>query len=91
PATQGSIFFVGHINIKTPPGGPPPPPPPPAPPPRPPPPPRRCQALDQEETLEGVGLRYLNRLSDLLFVAARAIARRQGVAEILWEAAAKPD
>lgn len=51
---------------------------------------RRCQALDQEETLEGVGLRYLNRLSDLLFVAARAIARRQGVAEILWEAAAKP-
>ncbi|HHX6367361.1 TPA: cob(I)yrinic acid a,c-diamide adenosyltransferase, partial [Pseudomonas aeruginosa] len=51
----------------------------------------RCQALDQEETLEGVGLRYLNRLSDLLFVAARAIARRQGVAEILWEAAAKPD
>ncbi len=52
---------------------------------------RRCQALDQEETLEGVGLRYLNRLSDLLFVAARAIARRQGVAEILWEAAAKPD
>ncbi|MFU1923964.1 ATP:cob(I)alamin adenosyltransferase, partial [Klebsiella pneumoniae] len=24
---------------------------------------RRCQALDQEETLEGVGLRYLNRLS----------------------------
>ncbi|MBG6493364.1 cob(I)yrinic acid a,c-diamide adenosyltransferase [Pseudomonas aeruginosa] len=52
---------------------------------------RRCQALDQEETLEGVGLCYLNRLSDLLFVAARAIARRQGVAEILWEAAAKPD
>ena len=45
---------------------------------------RRCQALDQEETLEGIGLRYLNRLSDLLFVAARAIARRQGVAEILW-------
>ncbi|MFS7020151.1 hypothetical protein ABM004_29625, partial [Pseudomonas aeruginosa] len=74
-------------------GRPPPPraPPPRPPPPPPPPPPRRCQALDQEETLEGVGLRYLNRLSDLLFVAARAIARRQGVAEILWEAAAKPD
>jgi cob(I)alamin adenosyltransferase len=29
-------------------------------------------------------------LSDLLFVAARVIARRQGVAEVLWQAAAKP-
>jgi cob(I)alamin adenosyltransferase len=26
----------------------------------------------------------------LLFVAARVIARRQGVAEVLWQAAAKP-
>ncbi|RRV06010.1 cob(I)yrinic acid a,c-diamide adenosyltransferase [Pseudomonas sp. v388] len=51
---------------------------------------RRCQQLNAVEPLEGVGLAYINRLSDLLFVAARLIARRQGVAEILWQAAQKP-
>jgi cob(I)alamin adenosyltransferase len=51
---------------------------------------RRCQQLNAVEPLEGVGLAYINRLSDLLFVAARLIARRQGVAEILWQAAEKP-
>lgn len=51
---------------------------------------RRCQHLNALEPLEGVGLAYINRLSDLLFVAARLIAKRQGIAEILWEAAAKP-
>ncbi|UVJ43227.1 cob(I)yrinic acid a,c-diamide adenosyltransferase [Pseudomonas sp. LS1212] len=51
---------------------------------------RRCQQLNAEEPLAGVGLAYINRLSDLLFVAARLIARRQGVAEILWQAAVKP-
>lgn len=51
---------------------------------------RRCQHLNAIEPLAGVGLAYINRLSDLLFVAARIIARRQGVAEILWEAAKKP-
>ena len=29
-------------------------------------------------------LRYLNRLSDLLFVTARSLARRDGGQEILW-------
>jgi cob(I)alamin adenosyltransferase len=52
---------------------------------------RRCQHLNAVEPLTGVGLAYINRLSDLLFVAARLIARRQGVAEILWEAAVKPE
>jgi cob(I)alamin adenosyltransferase len=52
---------------------------------------RRCQHLNAVEPLAGVGLAYINRMSDLLFVAARMIARRQGVAEILWEAAKKPD
>ncbi|MGH8418435.1 MAG: cob(I)yrinic acid a,c-diamide adenosyltransferase [Pseudomonas sp.] len=52
---------------------------------------RRCQHLNAFEPLAGVGLAYINRLSDLLFVAARIIARRQGVAEILWEAARKPE
>jgi cob(I)alamin adenosyltransferase len=51
---------------------------------------RRCQHLNAIEPLSGVGLAYINRLSDLLFVAARLIAKRQGVAEILWAAAAKP-
>lgn len=51
---------------------------------------RRCQALNAVEPLEGHGLAYINRLSDLLFVTARIIARRQGVDEVLWEAAAKP-
>jgi cob(I)alamin adenosyltransferase len=51
---------------------------------------RRCQQLNAIEPLTGVGLAYINRLSDLLFVAARLIAKRQGVAEILWQAAAKP-
>ncbi|WP_296179777.1 cob(I)yrinic acid a,c-diamide adenosyltransferase [Pseudomonas sp. UBA1879] len=52
---------------------------------------RRCQHLNAVEPLAGVGLAYINRLSDLLFVAARIIARRQGVAEILWQPAKKPD
>ncbi|MDB6141007.1 MAG: hypothetical protein JWP80_51 [Pseudomonas sp.] len=51
---------------------------------------RRCQHLNAVEPLEGVGLAYINRLSDLLFVAARLIAKRQGIAEILWQAAMKP-
>ena len=51
---------------------------------------RRCQQLNALEPLAGMGLAYINRLSDLLFVAARLIAKRQGIAEILWQAAAKP-
>ncbi|MBC2691893.1 MULTISPECIES: cob(I)yrinic acid a,c-diamide adenosyltransferase [Pseudomonas] len=52
---------------------------------------RRCQQLNAIEPLAGVGLAYINRLSDLLFVAARLIAKRQGIDEILWQAAAKPE
>ncbi|WP_312920066.1 cob(I)yrinic acid a,c-diamide adenosyltransferase [Stutzerimonas nitrititolerans] len=51
---------------------------------------RRCQLLNASEPLRPVGLAYLNRLSDLFFVAARLIARRQGCAEILWQAASAP-
>lgn len=50
---------------------------------------RRCQHLNAVEPVRGVGLAYINRLSDLLFVAARVIAKRQQVAEILWQAAPK--
>ncbi|QXG36928.1 cob(I)yrinic acid a,c-diamide adenosyltransferase [Pseudomonas viridiflava] len=52
---------------------------------------RRCQHLNAVEPLGGSGLAYINRLSDLLFVAARIIARRQGIAEILWQPAPKPE
>ena len=52
---------------------------------------RRCQQLNALEPLAGVGLAYINRLSDLLFVAARIIGRRQGVAEVLWQPAEKPN
>jgi cob(I)alamin adenosyltransferase len=52
---------------------------------------RRCQQLNALEPIRGVGLAYVNRLSDLLFVAARLIARRQQIAEVLWQEAPKPD
>lgn len=51
---------------------------------------RRCQQLNSLEPLSAASLAYINRLSDVLFVAARIIARREGVAEILWQAAPKP-
>ena len=51
---------------------------------------RRCQQLNAVESIRGVGLAYVNRLSDLLFVAARLIAKRQGIDEVLWQAAPRP-
>ncbi|AEF23512.1 cob(I)yrinic acid a,c-diamide adenosyltransferase [Pseudomonas fulva] len=50
---------------------------------------RRCGQLHAVEPLRGELLAYINRLSDLLFVAARLIARRQGIDEVLWQAAPK--
>ncbi|MBU0808578.1 MAG: cob(I)yrinic acid a,c-diamide adenosyltransferase [Gammaproteobacteria bacterium] len=50
---------------------------------------RRCQHLNAVEPIRGVGLAYVNRLSDLLFVAARVIAKRQQIDEVLWQAATK--
>ncbi|SEI65284.1 cob(I)alamin adenosyltransferase [Pseudomonas linyingensis] len=52
---------------------------------------RRCQHLNAVEPLRGECLAYLNRLSDLLFVGARLIARRQQVNEVLWQAASAPE
>jgi cob(I)alamin adenosyltransferase len=51
---------------------------------------RRCQQLNATEPLRPVGMAYINRLSDLLFVVARLIARRMQIDEILWQAAEKP-
>jgi cob(I)alamin adenosyltransferase len=45
---------------------------------------RRCWELAAEADVSRDLLRYLNRLSDLLFVAARWLARRDGGAETLW-------
>ena len=45
---------------------------------------RATVRLDTEEALGGFALRYLNRLSDLLFVMARAENKRAGVADVPW-------
>ena len=46
---------------------------------------RRVWALAGSEAVNPHGLRYLNRLSDLLFVVARVLARHNGGSEILWK------
>lgn len=46
---------------------------------------RRVISLARHETVGEAVLRYLNRLSDLLFVIARSLARQSGGSEILWE------
>jgi len=43
--------------------------------------------LSRHETVNSASLKYLNRLSDLLFVIARLLARRDGGQEILWRPA----
>ena len=45
---------------------------------------RRCVGLDREETIEGPTLRYLNRLSDLLFTLARLENARSGDGDVGW-------
>jgi cob(I)alamin adenosyltransferase len=42
-------------------------------------------ALAQQDTIRAEALRYLNRLSDLLFVLARVLARASGYGETLWQ------
>lgn len=44
---------------------------------------RRCVALADREAVSAAALKYVNRLSDLLFVAAR-YANDQGRADVLW-------
>lgn len=46
---------------------------------------RRVIALARHEQVNEPAIRYLNRLSDLLFVVARTLARASGGGEILWE------
>lgn len=46
---------------------------------------RALVALAAQEDVSDEGVRFLNRLSDYLFVAARHVARTSGVSEVLWE------
>ncbi len=45
---------------------------------------RRVISLSHNEAVNEVSIRYLNRLSDLLFVVARVLARHDGGSEVLW-------
>ncbi len=46
---------------------------------------RRTSALAGVETVRPEVIRYLNRLSDLLFVIARQLSRIENGAEVLWQ------
>jgi cob(I)alamin adenosyltransferase len=45
---------------------------------------RRCWSLARVEEVAPDALKYLNRLSDLLFVLARVLAREAQGSEVLW-------
>ncbi|MEJ8569805.1 cob(I)yrinic acid a,c-diamide adenosyltransferase [Elongatibacter sediminis] len=45
---------------------------------------RRLVSLAHNEAVNESTIRYLNRLSDLLFVLARTLARADGGSEVLW-------
>jgi cob(I)alamin adenosyltransferase len=46
---------------------------------------RLVVALDQEEPVEQMVIKYLNRLSDYLFVLSRKMAHELGVEEVKWQ------
>lgn len=46
---------------------------------------RETVTLSQHEAVRSEAVRYLNRLSDLLFVLARVLARGSGHGEVLWK------
>ena len=51
----------------------------------------RCViSLGRVEELPSCSVRYLNRLSDLLFVTARVLARSDGGSEVLWQKNRQP-
>ena len=45
---------------------------------------RRVFTLSEQEDVRPEVMRYLNRLSDLLFVVARVVARAEKGTEVLW-------
>lgn len=46
---------------------------------------RRTIALAKSESVPPASIKYLNRLSDLLFVMARALNRHAGQPDVLWQ------
>lgn len=46
---------------------------------------RRAWTLNRQHPQNPESIKYLNRLSDLLFVLARVIAQHNGGAEVLWK------
>ena len=46
---------------------------------------RETVALAHQDAIRPQAIRYLNRLSDLLFVLARVLARAGGHGEVLWQ------
>lgn len=50
---------------------------------------RLCVKLAREEAVDPAIVKFLNRLSDALFVFARWAARKQGEPEFLWERTTK--
>ncbi len=49
---------------------------------------RVCVLLASSEPIGACVVRYLNRLSDFLFVAARLENKRRGVSDVLWDSRA---
>ena len=46
---------------------------------------RRLLVLAEQQSVSKASTKYLNRLSDLLFVMARHLNRRAGVDDVLWQ------
>ena len=46
---------------------------------------RRVITLSRSENISAVAIKYLNRLSDLLFVMTRALNKHAGQADVLWQ------
>jgi len=52
---------------------------------------RRVYSLSRQEAVSPVAVRYLNRLSDLLFVLARSLNKAADVSDVLWQPAKPRD
>ncbi len=52
---------------------------------------RRVYTLSKTDAVNGAAIAYLNRLSDLLFVTARILARFENGVEVLWQPKTNPE
>jgi len=50
---------------------------------------RVCVRLSREEPVDPINIKFMNRLSDALFVLARWMAKTQGEEEFFWERGSK--